>query len=1209
MFDPNAKNGDGDIYVQDGTKYQRLAKPKINVIGAMAGKANKPKNKKYEKIATGCGDCFESAAKTLSDLVLQNPQRSDDFRLVHGVPLGTGGEAKDLRFEHAWVEETTKRTDEQINKMLENIPENMRESMRESMGKMLSESVTVYDNSNGSNAVLPRDVYYSIGNIDNEANQRYSYQEMVKQQELTGHYGPYDQLVGGMRAGRLTQEPQKLPLRYPDDNGAIVKLTDIEKNGRLKAEEIFKTLGMRALDEDGQATLLGVPRSTLKKLKEKDASINGYVADKIAVMVFGIHPMDIWGDTWLDEQILNPQKNIKPPKPLTEKEQQVLDLKATGLSDVAIAKRLGVSKQRVLQLRKTGLSKMDQFSLIDDEKIDNLIKPETAKAIATSIFLDTGTSPTGLLGAMTNSNLEPDDPMFESPQERENREQAFADFIEERYIEVFRRDAIKNGLDVTENDFLDFINGLDPNDVAQDFESETGISSWGLEYDEEGGVQIAEWAEAGFNSYEEYEDWFDSPVSDIIKETGAGKAQGTLFNDQKWEDYRKSDDYIKYGGDEDLMNRNIEQHQKFSEWAAKKDWNNFHNSHFDWWAFPIDEVSNSYGQKFAVPQESLTKFRQDPDFLKRLDENLINTSKSYGWDLLEEKWFGDDVRDPNQVPQKLSQIRLYKMARSALVLGRCAHFRSLQKMYDNLTSFGWFKNQDEGFWSTNHPCTNSGTDVPNVSDKQPPKLTGSMAGSKKSVNSVASRAKRLASIRKKIEKELPKILRTSKTLSTFSGDKEHRAFLKTIGLSKKQIDLITGKNPISLNEFADGAVASGNCYEASADLGIFLIKRNFVKEGEVFVREVGPPLRTWVADKYDEDGEYILGGTHFVLQIGPVNSPKSLIIDLTLRQFDDSQDFPWIGTVAEYRKMGYIAPEYNKTPGGNDGLFEIGADTQKILSDGYIEESTWLKNYLKVLKRETLANPVEPIYPKTQYVPKKYKGYGLKKKKTPNSKLTGSMSNQESEIQEPMTKLKNKIIESLPKLLQKKFKTEIWEGEKDYDRLIEMGVDTETAQQVTTDGKLPLSVFGDAILAAGNCGPASETLGAELIRSGIIKSFEEIYIREVGLPGFGNRSDMGTHYALHIGSPTSKDALIVDLTLRQFDIEADFPWVGTVAEYQDMGYNSANNDDYVGWDNIGRRFIRFIRISGDADWQGPNQYVEMPEGYDGEKPLDFLEDE
>jgi hypothetical protein len=124
------------------------------------------------------------------------------------------------------------------------------------------------------------------------------------------------------------------------------------------------------------------------------------------------------------------------------------------------------------------------------------------------------------------------------------------------------------------------------------------------------------------------------------------------------------------------------------------------------------------------------------------------------------------------------------------------------------------------------------------------------------------------------------------------GDSSHFEMLVEEGVSEKSAKLATSDN-VTLGDYADPAVAAGNCGIASADVGAFLIRAGIAKDGEVFMREVGEPA-------YGD-----MGGTHFVTHIGPKDSPDAIIVDFTLRQFDSDADFPWVGTVQQYRETGY----------------------------------------------------------------------------------------------------------------------------------------------------------------------------------------------------------------------------------------------------------------------------------------------------------------
>jgi hypothetical protein len=85
----------------------------------------------------------------------------DRVRIVHGYPLGTGGEAEGLRYPHAWVEFT----------------ENGVEWVR--------------DYSNGNKFEFPKVLYYAIGNIEEDDASKYEIEEAMKLMKESQHYGPW----------------------------------------------------------------------------------------------------------------------------------------------------------------------------------------------------------------------------------------------------------------------------------------------------------------------------------------------------------------------------------------------------------------------------------------------------------------------------------------------------------------------------------------------------------------------------------------------------------------------------------------------------------------------------------------------------------------------------------------------------------------------------------------------------------------------------------------------------------------------------------------------------------------------------------------------------------------------------------------------------------------------------------------------------------
>ncbi len=110
------------------------------------------------EVPQGDGDCFTVAI----EVARRYDGFYDDIAVCHGEPLGTGGEALGIRFPHAWVEFSRGASD-----------------------------YFVIDKSNGLNVVLPRDLYYAIGNIEAERVSRYTPQEATSLALEHEHYGPW----------------------------------------------------------------------------------------------------------------------------------------------------------------------------------------------------------------------------------------------------------------------------------------------------------------------------------------------------------------------------------------------------------------------------------------------------------------------------------------------------------------------------------------------------------------------------------------------------------------------------------------------------------------------------------------------------------------------------------------------------------------------------------------------------------------------------------------------------------------------------------------------------------------------------------------------------------------------------------------------------------------------------------------------------------
>lgn len=99
------------------------------------------------------GTCFEDAFRIASRL------RNESPTIVHGIPLGRGGDADGLRYWHAWVE----------------------------VGDVVHAPTAP-----GKHVEVSKMLFYLLGKIDPEHCRRFSLREAVfHATDVYGHYGPW----------------------------------------------------------------------------------------------------------------------------------------------------------------------------------------------------------------------------------------------------------------------------------------------------------------------------------------------------------------------------------------------------------------------------------------------------------------------------------------------------------------------------------------------------------------------------------------------------------------------------------------------------------------------------------------------------------------------------------------------------------------------------------------------------------------------------------------------------------------------------------------------------------------------------------------------------------------------------------------------------------------------------------------------------------
>lgn len=130
------------------------------------------------------GDCFLVAAHLgMGFEPLEGFEVNDeDVRIVHGLPVGRGSLNSGRRFWHAWVEVTLRTPLTEDMKAMgfgQNFPND----------ELVTELVV--DRSNDQDVVMPRAMYYNIGQLHDGYVWRYTLDEARQEMVDRGTYGPW----------------------------------------------------------------------------------------------------------------------------------------------------------------------------------------------------------------------------------------------------------------------------------------------------------------------------------------------------------------------------------------------------------------------------------------------------------------------------------------------------------------------------------------------------------------------------------------------------------------------------------------------------------------------------------------------------------------------------------------------------------------------------------------------------------------------------------------------------------------------------------------------------------------------------------------------------------------------------------------------------------------------------------------------------------
>ena len=139
-----------------------------------------------------------------------------------------------------------------------------------------------------------------------------------------------------------------------------------------------------------------------------------------------------------------------------------------------------------------------------------------------------------------------------------------------------------------------------------------------------------------------------------------------------------------FAGIEKIKEKQAWQLAQFEEWAARNDWQRFHETHYDWWMFPVDQPS-SYGFTWVVYDYEVNELKKDPVYVKNYLRGVELLLRAWGWDLYNEQL----IENP-AVHQSWSNwpIRLYKCGSSLQLFGFTKEFESVKKYAQYLMEQG-----------------------------------------------------------------------------------------------------------------------------------------------------------------------------------------------------------------------------------------------------------------------------------------------------------------------------------------------------------------------------------------------------------------------------------------------------------------------------------------------------------------------------------------
>ena len=139
-----------------------------------------------------------------------------------------------------------------------------------------------------------------------------------------------------------------------------------------------------------------------------------------------------------------------------------------------------------------------------------------------------------------------------------------------------------------------------------------------------------------------------------------------------------------YIGDDNLVDKQASQVEKFQKWSSSGDWDSFDYEHYDWWTFPIDKGSSQYGYMYDVTGEPLERLKKNKPYLDSLRTAAILYTQSHGWNLMDR---GPALSPINSSKDRylngpLNGQRFFKIARSLQIHGLTPEFEAFREFVE-----------------------------------------------------------------------------------------------------------------------------------------------------------------------------------------------------------------------------------------------------------------------------------------------------------------------------------------------------------------------------------------------------------------------------------------------------------------------------------------------------------------------------------------------